>query len=374
MDNNATTQVHPCVIKYMTRILRDIYANPSSSHQLGRIGKKYIQNARKTIAKLIQVPSKSIIFTSSATESNNLALRGYFMNNRKRGKHIIISPIEHASVLKTCEDLVRKFGAKLSFIPVDEYGIVDTNALKKLIRKDTIICSVMACNNEIGTIQPIAKIGEICHKKGIFFHCDATQYIGHYRIHPQKYHIDAMSFSAHKMHGPRGIGVLYIKNKSMICPCTTGGGHEMGMRAGTEATYLMCSQAYCLKFNLKRLENTKKKVKKMKNGMCKKLKKLIPNIIFNGHPIKSKYNTISICLPNIDSRKLLPALDKRGICINVGSACSMGKRSKVLEAIGLPEELEKGAFRISLSEYNTPAECNRVCQVLAKLYYLKLNK
>jgi cysteine desulfurase len=370
MDNNATTAVHPIVISAMNQIMKKYYANPSSSHILGIQARKSIENSRLIIANIFGVKPGEIIFTSSATESNNLLLRGFFLSNLNKGKRILLSPIEHASVLQTCGDLEKRYGAILEYLKVDKYGILDLEDLEKKLKmyKDIIICTVMGANNEIGTIEPVKQIGYLCKKYHVHFHCDATQYVGHYIIEPKKMGICSMTFAGHKMHGPRGIGGLYLKGCSGICSCITGGKHEHGLRAGTESPYLAGGLAIALKYNISRREAIENKVLKMRNYMRDMLIDKIPNIIINGHPTLHKFNTLSVCLQDINSRDFVKNLSLFGICMNVGSACSLGNRSKVLEAIGLPIEVENGAFRISLSEYNTMKECLYVVKVINILY------
>jgi cysteine desulfurase len=370
MDNNATTAVHPVVISAMNKIMKKYYANPSSSHILGIQARKSIENSRSIIAGVFGVKPEEIIFTSSATESNNLILRGFYLLNSEHKKRILLSPIEHASILQTCLDLEKKYSAKLEYLKVDKYGIIDLDDLQNKLKKfkDIVICTVMGANNEIGTLEPIKQIGMLCKKYGVHFHCDATQYVGHYIIKPNKCGISSMTFAGHKMHGPRGIGGLYLKNCSGICSCITGGKHEHGLRAGTESPYLIGGLAIALRYNITRRNAIENKVLAMRNYMRDALIKRIQGIVINGHPTLHKFNTLSICLPGINSRDFVKNLSLFGICMNVGSACSLGNRSKVLEAIGLPLELENGAFRISLSEYNTMRECIYVVKVINAIY------
>lgn len=376
MDNNATTRVHDDVISYMIPFMNQIYGNCSSSHGFGKICKKYLECARKQIANAIHVTPSEIVFCSGATEANNNCLRGIFAINKKRGRHILVSSIEHASILKTCEDLKKRYKAKITYIPVDSQGFVDYATVRKLIQPDTIMCIIMSENNEIGIKQKdttLKKIGKLCLKKNIHFHCDATQTIGHRLFYPKNFNIGTMSFSSHKFHGPRGMGCMFIDSHTSLIPCcSTGGLQEFGRRAGTENLAAIMGMMYALKLNLKpnRLKYVQKRVQNMRDYMRLYLTEQIPGLLING-PKDSrlcKYNTLSICLPEINSRKLLPYLDKYKICMNIGSACSQGKRSHVLKACGIPEECEIGLLRISLSEYNTMKECKYVCKILCKLH------
>ena len=376
MDNNATTRVHNSVIRYMIPFMNEIYGNCSSSHGFGKRCKRYLEHARKKIAKSLKVMPQEIIFCSGATEANNNCLRGVFAANKHRGKHIIVTGIEHASILKTCEDLKKRHRAKITYIPVDKHGFVTYKSVIKCVKPDTIMCIIMSENNEIGTRQKpsiLKKIGNYCQQNNIHFHCDATQTIGHRLFYPKKLNIGSLVFSSHKFHGPRGIGCLFIDSKSSIIPCcSTGGMQEWGKRAGTENLAAIMGMMYALNMNLEknRLQHTQIKILRMRKFMKEYLCDHIDNIIINGPTNQKlcKFNTLSICLPNINSRKLLPYLDKFNIYVNIGSACSRGKRSHVLKACGILEEYERGLLRISLSEYNTMKECKFVCKILCKLY------
>jgi len=375
MDNNATTRVHNIVIKNMIPYMNKYYGNCSSSHAFGKECHKHLDKARNKMAKLLHVKPCELIFCSGATEANNACLRGIFNKRKHKGRHILCTSIEHASILQTCEHLKKNCRAKITYIPVNKYGIVDYSSLKRLIRPTTIMCIVMSENNEIGTRQPpklMRKIGELCKRKKIHFHCDATQTIGHRCFNPKNYLINSMTCSAHKFHGPRGIGCMFIDSSSDYdACCSTGGKQEGGKRAGTENLAGIIGMVSALSYNMSRLDKTQKHVKKMREFMKKELEFLIPEIVINGpkNPRHCKFNTLSICLPDINSRKLLSYLDKYRICINIGSACSLGKRSKVLQACKVPEELERGLLRISLSEYNSLKEVKYVAKILAKLYY-----
>lgn len=380
LDNNATTIVHPEAIKCMIPYMNKWYGNCSSSHGFGKKCKKKLEEARKIIAKLLYVNPYELIFCSGATEANNNCLRGvyaYIKTNKILGNkrpHMLISPIEHASILKTAEDL-KRYGVCIEYLKVDNEGFINFDDLKNKIKPTTVLIAVMSDNNEIGTIQKpniLYAIGKLCKKNNIHFHCDATQTIGHRLFYPKKYFIDSMSFSSHKFHGPRGIGVAYInKNNHNIIPCcSTGGSQEWGMRGGTENLAGIMGMTKALQISLTNLDQKRKKIKKMREYLKLKLINNIPGIIINGpkNHLYVKDNTLSICLPYIDSRKLLPMFDKYKICMNIGSACSLGKRSHVLMACGLPIELEKGLLRISLSEYTTFKDCQYVIHVLTKLY------
>lgn len=376
MDNNATTKVHKKVIKFMIPFMNQYYANPSSSHGFGKSCKYALEYARNGVANFIHVDSHEIVFCSGATEGNNNIIRGVFAANKHKGKHILVSKIEHASILKTCEDLKNREEAIITDIPVDKNGFVDYDVVKNLVRNDTILCIIMSENNEIGTFQKentLKNIGKLCKENKIHFHCDATQTIGHRYFYPKDYSISSMTFSSHKFHGPKGIGCIFIDNHSnIISCCSTGGSQEWGKRAGTHNLPAIMGMYYALKMNLEkdRLLKTQNKLIMMRTFIIKTLKNHIKYIIINGPKDQQfcKFNTVSICLPNINSRKILPELDKFGIYVNIGSACSLGKRSLVLKACGIPEEQELGLLRISLSEYNNMEECEYLVKTLIYLY------
>lgn len=373
MDSNSTTQVDPVVGNKVGDCIKKYYANPSSSHHPGKTCRKIIDQSRDTIADLLNVKPCEIYFTSGATESNNLALRGLYLQNKKRGNHIITSKIEHASIMKTCEDLEKHFGCRVSYAPVDRYGMIHPKTIVKMLTPKTTLVSIMLGNNEIGTIQPIKKISKIIkqYNPKIHFHCDATQMVGKYIIHPKHLGIDSMSASGHKFHAIKGCGFLYLRDGCPIKACETGGHQEHQIRSGTENIHGIMSLGMAMDRNLKdygKVQKTHQKIQRIRDFMEQELRKQIPNIVVNGHPKKRMVNTLSICLPNINSRNLLTELDKYGICLNVGSACNQGARSWVLKSIGLPVSLEQGALRISLSKYNTLKEAKYVVDTIAKLY------
>lgn len=371
MDNNSTTKPHPIVFKKLNSDF--LYGNPSSSHKLGKIARKALEKSRKEIAKHLKVKPKEIYFNSGASEGNNMIINGCLKGPKCNNKsHIITSSIEHASILKSCNNVSKKYGCVITFIPVDEHGFFIYDEIIGAITKNTVLVSLMLANNVIGTIQKdiISKVGEYLKDfPDIHFHCDATQMLGKYHINCKKLKVDSLTGSGHKFHALKGCGILYLKENSGIEPCITGGMQEFNMRAGTENVMSALSMSIAMNYNLnpKRYRVVHKKIKKMRDFIENELKKNILGIIVNGHPSKRLVNTLSICIPNYNSRKLVKTLSKYGICVNIGSACSLGKRDHVLTAIGVPMDLERGTLRISLSEYNTLKECELFVKTLLKL-------
>lgn len=376
-DNNATTRPHPEVIGKVGRVMHIAFANPSSSHALGVAAKNEMENARKIIARALDVKPTQLCFTSGASESNTMIIMGLIDKyGRKNPYRILTSPIEHASIITCCGKLLESApNFTVDYAEVDEDGIIDLDDLRGKIRPNTILITVMAANNEIGTIQPISKIARIANSYGIHFHCDATQVAGKFEIYPERVGMDSMSMSAHKVHGPKGIGALWMRDGCICTRLIHGGKQEGGRRAGTENVPGIAGYGEAVKINF--MPGTLKKIlmmEKMRNWMRDEVIKKF-NAKING-PFETRDragkliclpNTLSFSVPGIDSRKMMKALDLRGICLNVGSACNMGKRSKVMTAIGLDEKLESGTFRVSLSCYNKMSECKKFIDTLEDL-------
>jgi cysteine desulfurase len=342
LDNAATTPISKNVAKKINHFILNNYANPSSKHSLGKKARKQIDDSRKQIAKVINARPEEIIFTSGATESNNLAIRGILKATGKN--HIITSTIEHPSVLDTCKSL-QKEGVKIDYIEVDKEGIINLEELESKITKDAALVSIMHVNNEIGTIQPIEKIAKLCESREIYFHTDAVQSFNKVSIDVKKVPIDLLSASGHKIGATKGIGILYIKNGTKISPIITGGGQEKNLRSGTENTLGIIGLAESLKTH-----QDKEKIEKLRNYMQEELLK-ISKARINGSIENRVHNILNISFSGIDAEALLDILDEKGIYISTGSACSSTKidTSHVLEAIKVPKEYEKGSVRISFS-------------------------
>ena len=342
LDNAATTKVNSEVTKKVQECFIEKYGNPSSLHSIGISAKKELNKAHEKIAKFIGADTSEIIFTSGGTESNNLALRGLAKANSNK-KHIITSEIEHPSILETCEDL-KKDGYKIDYIRVNSDGIVDIEEIKKKISKDTLVVSIMHVNNEIGTIQPIEEIGEICKKAKVYFHTDAVQ--GFIKINLNLDNVDLFSVSGHKINAPKGIGFLYVKKGTKISPIITGGGQENGLRSGTENLPGIVGLITALD-----IKHKKEDIKKSRDKIIKELLK-IPKTQINGSIKKRIYNNINISFYGIEGEGLMLMLDKDGIFVSTGSACASTKLSEshVLKSLKIDDLYIHGSLRLTLGE------------------------
>ncbi len=364
-DNSATTKVSKEVMDSMLPYLNEIYGNPSTIYSIGREAKKTIETAREKVAKAINADSKEIFFTGSGTEADNWAIKGVAFANQHKGKHIITTNIEHHAVLHTCQYL-EKFGFETTYISVKENGIVDVNDIKDAIREDTILISVMFANNEIGTIQPIKEIGDLAKEKNIYFHTDAVQAIGHIPIDVKELNVDLLSLSAHKFHGPKGVGVLYIRDGVNIDNLLHGGGQEKRRRASTENTAGIVGLGTAIEIATKDIDEKAKYLTKLREKTINGLMENIPDIIVNGDREKRLPGNVNVCFKYIEGESILLHLDQYGICASSGSACTSGslEPSHVLLAIGLPHEIAHGSLRLSFSEENTEEEVDYLLEKL----------
>ena len=364
-DNSATTKVSKEVMDSMQPYLNEIYGNPSTIYSIGREAKKAIEIAREKVAKVINADSKEIFFTGSGTEADNWAIKGVAFANQHKGKHIITTNIEHHAVLHTCEYL-EKFGFETTYVPVKENGIVDVNDIKDAIREDTILISVMFANNEIGTIQPIKEIGELAKEKNIYFHTDAVQAIGHIPIDVKELNIDLLSLSAHKFHGPKGVGALYVKNGVNIDNLLHGGGQEKRRRASTENTAGIVGLGTAIEIATQDIPKKAEYLKNLREKTINGLIENIPDIIVNGDREERLPGNVNVCFKYIEGESILLHLDQYGICASSGSACTSGslEPSHVLLAIGLPHEIAHGSLRLSFSEENTEEEIDYLLEKL----------
>ncbi|OGC42584.1 cysteine desulfurase NifS, partial [candidate division WS6 bacterium RIFOXYD1_FULL_33_8] len=360
-----TTRLNPKVLDSMLPYLKENYGNPSSIHFLGRENKKAIDKAREQVAKSLNAQFNEIFFTGGGSESDNWAIKGVAFANESKGKHIITTNIEHHAVLHTCKYL-EKYGFEITYLPVKSNGIIDIEDLKKAIREDTILISVMFANNEIGTIQPIKEIGEIAREKGIYFHTDAVQAIGHIPIDVKELNIDLLSLSAHKFNGPKGVGVLYIKSGVNILSMIHGGGQERGKRAGTENVAGIVGLGEAIEIATKDIEKKSKYLITLRDRTIKELINRIPDTILNGDPKKRLPGNINVCFKYIEGESILLMLDMKGLAASSGSACTSGslKPSHVLLAIGLPHEIAHGSLRLTLSEETTDKDMEYLLEVL----------
>ncbi|MGN0279010.1 MAG: cysteine desulfurase NifS [Lachnospiraceae bacterium] len=368
LDNAATTKTAPEVVEAMLPYFTECYGNASSIYKLGSESKKATIKARETIAQTLGAEPNEIYFTAGGSESDNWALKATFEAYQDKGKHIITSKIEHHAILHTCEYLEKR-GAEITYLDVDENGLIDLEQLKKAIRPDTILISIMYANNEIGTIQPIQEIGEIAAEHGILFHTDAVQAYGQLPIRVDELHIDMLSASGHKLNGPKGIGFLYINKKVKIRSFVHGGQQERGRRAGTENVPGIVGLAAAAERAFRIMEEKTKKEIELRDYFISRIQKEIPYAKLNGHPTKRLPNNINFSFEFIEGESMLIMLDMKGICASSGSACTSGSLdpSHVLLAIGLPHEKAHGSLRLTLSEENTKEEMDLVADELKQI-------
>lgn len=368
LDNSATTRIDDRVLEEMLPYLKSNYGNASSLYSLGRESKKAIEDARDKVAKFLNCKSSEIYFTSGGSESDNTAIKGIARANRKKGNHIITSKIGHRAVLETCKTL-EKEGFEITYLDVDRYGRVDIEKLKSVIRKDTILISIMYANNEIGTIQDIKKIGKIARENGIYFHTDAVQAVGILDIDVEKQNIDSLSLSAHKFYGPKGIGVLYVKKDIKFEKFIDGGHQERNKRAGTENVANVVGLAKALEIAIESLQAHKNKISSLRDYFESNLKSKIENATINGDIENRLPGNSNISFLGVNGQDLLLNLDMLGICVSSGSACTSGSidPSHVLTAIGLDEEKAKSSIRISIGKYNTKEDIDYLIKNLVEI-------
>ena len=372
MDNAATTKTAPEVVEAMIPYFSEHYGNPSGIYSIAAKSKEAVTESRDKIAAILGTKPANIYFTAGGTESDNWALKATFEAYKAKGNHIITTKIEHHAILHTCEYLEKR-GAKITYLPVDEYGIVDLEELRKAITPQTILISVMAANNEIGSIQPLEKIGRIAREHGILFHTDAVQAFGQVPIDVDALHIDMLSSSAHKINGPKGIGFLYIRKGVKIRSLIHGGAQERKRRAGTENVPGIVGYGVAAQRAAQTMEERTQKEIELRDYMIHRISEEIPQAKLNGHPQKRLPNNVNFSFEFIEGESLLIMLDMKGICASSGSACTSGSLdpSHVLLAIGLPHEIAHGSLRLTISEETTKEEIDivvdEVKDIVAKL-------
>ncbi len=360
-DNAATTQMSKVALDSMMPLLTDIYGNPSSLHTVGQTAKEYLESAREDIANAIGADAREIYFTSGGSEADNQAIRSAAAIGAKKGKkHIISSKFEHHAVLHTL-DALEKEGFKITLLDVYSNGIVKPEDVKNAITDETCLVTIMTANNEIGTLQPISEIADICKEKGVLFHTDAVQAVGHIPLDVKQLKVDMLSASAHKFHGPKGIGFLYARKGILLKNIIEGGAQERGKRAGTENMPAIVGMAAALKDTVENLDDNAKKITAMRNCLIDGLKGIERSRI-NGDLDKRLPGTLNMCFEGIEGESLLLLLDQKGICASSGSACTSGSLdpSHVLLALGVPVEIAHGSLRLSISEYNTMEEMEHI--------------
>jgi len=365
LDYNATTPIDKEVVQAMQPYLANYFGNPSSSHSFGVETKKAVENARKQVATLINCKPHEVIFTSGGSESNNYAIKGIAYAYENRGNHIITSTIEHPAVIEVCKYLERK-GFQISYIPVDDNGIIDLDKLEKAITKQTILITVMHANNEIGTIQPISEISKIAQKNSIYFHTDAAQSTGKYPVDVKELGVDLLSIAGHKLYAPKGIGALYIKEGVQLEKLIHGADHELNKRAGTENVLEIVGLGKACDIAHRYLYRNITHMQSVRNLLFNKLKKEIPNIKLNGHPEKRLANTLNVSFPHIEANILLNELETKGIAASAGAACHTDSVdvSPVLTAIKLETDYAMGTIRFSVGKNTTEQEINRASQII----------
>jgi len=368
LDNAATTRVKDEVYEAMQPYFKELYGNPSSIYRFAGESRKAIEHSRASIAGCLHAKPEEIYFTGGGSESDNWALKAAAFANREKGKHIITSTIEHHAILHTCEYL-EKIGFEITYVGVDENGVIKLDELKAAIRKDTILITVMFANNEIGTIQPIKEIGELAHKNGILFHTDAVQAYGHERIDVEELNIDLLSASGHKINGPKGIGILYIRNSVKIGPFIHGGAQERGRRAGTHNTPGIIGFGKATEIAERELDKRHEYESGLRDYLIDRVLAEIPYTRLNGHKSRRLSNNANFSFRFIEGESLLILLDQKNIAASSGSACTSGSLdpSHVLLAIGLPHEIAHGSLRLTLSDETTKEELDYVIDELKKM-------
>ena len=368
LDNAATTKVNKKVLESMMPYFSEIYCNPSAAYSFATKGRIAIEEARNYAAKLIGASDMEIYFTSGGSESDNWAIKAVAESFSDKGKHIITTKIEHHAVLHTCEYLERH-GFDITYLNVDSDGKVRLDELKKSIREDTILISVMTANNEIGTIQPVAEIGKIAHEKGILFHTDAVQAYGHIPINVDEMNIDLLSASGHKFNGPKGVGIMYIRKGVKIRSFIHGGSQERGRRAGTYNVPGIAGLGTAAKLAMENMAKRAEKEKELRDYFIDRISAEIPYTVLNGHREDRLPNNINFCFRFVEGESVLIMLDQAGICASSGSACTSGAidPSHVLRAIGLSDEMAHESIRLTLSYENTKEEIDTVVGELKRI-------
>lgn len=368
LDYAATTPTHPDVLKAMLPYFTDAFGNPSSIYSYGQEAKGAIEEARAKVASFIAARDEEIVFTGSGTEADNFALTGTSFANEKRGNHIITSSIEHPAVIETCKFLEKR-GFTVTYLPVDKYGMVEPDDIRRAITSKTILISVMHANNEVGTIEPIAEIGRISREAGIYFHTDAVQMVGHIPVDVNELGVDLLSMSAHKLHGPKGVGALYIRKGTRLVSFINGGEQEKKRRASTENVPGIVGFGKAVKITQQDMNGEAERVKFLRDRLANGILERIAHTRLNGHPLKRLPNNVNITVDFVEGESMLLNLDLEGICVSTGSACSTAslEPSHVLLAIGLSHEQSHGSLRFSLGKWTTREEIDQVLEVMPRV-------
>lgn len=367
LDNAATTALSPRVLEAMLPYFTQYYGNPSSVHAFGREAKQGLDKARDQVAKALHCEPSEVIFTGCGTESDNTVLLGVAQRYGDKGKHIITTNVEHHAILHTCEYL-EKQGYSVTYLPVDQDGLVTAEQVAAAIRPDTILVSIMFANNEVGTIMPIQEIGAVCKEKGVLFHTDAVQAVGHISVDVQAMHIDMLSLSAHKFHGPKGVGALYCRKGIRLPSYIMGGAQERGRRAGTENVAGIVGLGAAIQLATEQLEENRAKMTALRDRLMTGIQARISEVKLNGHPTNRLPNNVNFSFKYIEGESILLMLDMNGIAASSGSACTSGSLdpSHVLLALGLPHEIAHGSVRLTLGDETTEEDIDYTIDVLEK--------
>ena len=368
LDHAATTEIDDTVLKEMMPYLTNKFGNPSSLYSIGRENKQAIDTARQQVADVLNCSKKEIFFTSGGSESDNLAIKGIAYANRKKGNHIITSKIEHSAVLNTCK-MLEKNGFEVTYVNVDSSGKVVLNELQNSIRSTTILISIMFANNEVGTVQDIESIGSIAKKNNIYFHTDAVQAIGNIRIDLQRLNIDALSMSAHKFYGPKGVGALYVRNGIMFDSIINGGHQESGKRAGTENVAGIVGLGKAIELAYSNFDKYNQYLLGLRNEYIKNIETKIPNSFLNGDRINRLPGNANFSFEGVKGEDIVLMLDMEGICTSSGSACSSGNSnpSHVLSAMGKSKEIALGAVRVTFGKDNTKSDVEKIVDKMVEI-------
>ena len=365
LDYAATTPTHPEVVKAMLPYFTEVFGNPSSIYSCGQEAKGVLEESRAKVADLIGAQDEEIVFTSGGTEADNFAIKGTAYTNENKGNHIVTTSIEHHAVLETCKFLEER-GFRVTYLPVDEYGLVAPNNVRKAITNKTILISVMQANNEIGTIEPIAEIGKIAKEAGIYFHTDAVQAAGHIPINVDELGVDLLSMSAHKLYGPKGVGALYIRKGTKLLPFMHGGEQERGRRASTDNVPGIVGFGCAAELAQQEMSEEAEQLIPLRDKLINSLLERIDRTRLNGHPTNRLPNNVNVSVEFVEGESMCLNLDLEGICASTGSACSSLsiEPSHVLLALGLPPERAHGSLRFTLGKWTTEEDIDRVLEVL----------
>ncbi|MCG2767633.1 MAG: cysteine desulfurase NifS [Anaerolineae bacterium] len=366
MDHASTTAVDPRVVDAMLPYFTRKYGNSSSIHSVGREAAGGLEEARRTVADILGAEPEEIVFTGCGSESDNLAIRGVAFASRGSGNHIITSPIEHHAVGHTCVQLEKEFGFEVTYLPVDRYGVVDPEDVARTITDRTVLISIMYANNEVGTIEPVAEIARIARSRGIPFHTDAVQAGGALDLDVRRLGVDLLSLSAHKFYGPKGVGVLYVRQGTSLMPVQTGGGHERNRRAGTENVPYAVGLATALRLAQKHRTEKNQRLAALRDRLVEGVLSTIPDTELTGHPTERLPNNASFVFEGVEGESIVLGLDLAGVAASSGSACTTGEEraSQVLTSMGIPPEIAHGSLRLTLGSENSEEDVDYVLSVL----------